>query len=276
MESAYLIPGPTPLYYQLKQIVRAEIERGVYRPGDRLPSETEMIQQYGVSRITVRQALSELESEGVIVRKHGKGTFVAEHDIEHELVHLTDFVEDMELAGLAPSSQIRGIKREAANSIIAKALNVPVGEEVICIDRLRLADNRPIACDTTWLPLRFGLLLPDTELTDKTIYHILETRYGIPIETGVFHISASNATLEQSHLLNVPTGTGLLLIQRISYTTGNIPVYIQDRYYRTDRVSYRVTLRRHGDKNNNTTSLEELRPVFNELPSSQEQTGAGS
>lgn len=266
MEVEYLTPGPIPLYYQLKQNVLAEIERGVYHAGDRLPSETEMIQRYGVSRITVRQALSELESEGVVVRKHGKGTFVAEHNIEHELVRLTDFVEDMELAGLAPSSQVRGVKREASNSVIATALHMAVGEEVIRIDRLRLADSRPIAWDTTWLPLRFGLLLSETELAHETIYHILETRYGIPIEMGVFHISASTATAEQAHHLNVPTSTGLLLIQRVSYTSGNVPVYIQNRYYRTDRVSYRVTLRRHGDKNGGTNALEELRPVFDETP----------
>ncbi len=266
MEAEYLTPGPLPLYYQLKQNVRAEIERGVYHPGDRLPSETEMIERYGVSRITVRQALSELESEGVVVRKHGKGTFVAERTIEHELVRLTDFVEDMELAGLAPSSLVLGMKREAANTPVAKALKVQVGEEVMRMDRLRLADGRPMACDTTWLPLRFGLLLSAAELAHETIYHMLETRYGIPIEMGVFHISASTATTEQAHQLDVPTDTCLLLIQRISYTVGNVPVYVQNRYYRTDRVTYRLTLRRHGDKNNMTNALEELRPVFNETP----------
>src|SRR5579863_1888906 len=81
-----LLPGPMPLYHQLKQIVRSEIERGMYKPGDRLPSEPELIQRYGVSRITVRQALTELENEGVVVRRHGKGTYVAEQHIEQDLV----------------------------------------------------------------------------------------------------------------------------------------------------------------------------------------------
>lgn len=264
MASEPLTPGPIPLYYQLKQIVRTEIERGMYRPGDRLPSETEMIQKYGVSRITVRQALSELESEGVVVRRHGRGTYVAERNIEHDLVRLTDFVEDMELAGLAPSSQVLAMKREPATSSIAEALKIAVGEEVVRVDRLRLADQRSIAYDTTWLPLRFGLLLSEAELAHETIFHILETRYGIPVEMGVFHITASVATTEQANLLQVAPGTGLLLIRRVSCTTGNLPVYVQARYYRTDRVSYRITLRRHSDAQIGSTSLEELRPVFDE------------
>ncbi|GAC1588502.1 MAG: GntR family transcriptional regulator [Ktedonobacteraceae bacterium] len=262
MASEQLTSGPIPLYYQLKQVVRNEIERGIYHPGDRLPSETEMIQRYGVSRITVRQALSELENEGVVVRRHGRGSYVAERAIEQDLVRLTDFVEDMELAGLAPSSQVLSFEREVVTASIAEALDVAVSEEVIRIDRLRQADERPIAYDITWLPLRFGLLLSESELRHDTIYHILETRYNIPIEMGVFHITASNVTTEQAHLLQIAPGTGLLLIRRISYTTGNVPVYVQDRYYRTDRISYRVTLRRHGNAQNGSTSLEELRPIF--------------
>jgi len=262
MASEQLTPGPIPLYYQLKQRVRNEIERGVYRSGDRLPSETEMIQRYGVSRITVRQALSELESEGIVVRRHGRGSYVAERNIEQDLVRLTDFVEDMEVAGLAPSSQVLSFKREAATTGSANALGVAVGEDVLRIDRLRLADERPIAYDITWLPLRFGLLLSEAELRHSTIYHILETRYNIPVEMGVFHITASVASAEQAHLLHVALGTGLLLIRRVSYTTGDVPIYVQDRYYRTDRVSYRATLRRHGDAPNGSTSLEELRPIF--------------
>ncbi|GAC1401912.1 MAG: GntR family transcriptional regulator [Ktedonobacteraceae bacterium] len=264
MASEQLIPGPVPLYYQLKQIVQYEIKRGVYHSGDRLPSETDMIQRYGVSRITVRQALSELEREGVVVRRHGRGTYVADRNIEQDLVRLTDFVEDMEQAGLTPSSQVLRLKREVATAYIAEALQVSIGEEVMLIERLRLADERPIAYDSTWLPLRFGLLLSQEELAHETIYHILETRYNIPVEMGVFHITASTANVEQAHLLQVTPGAGLLLIRRVSYTTGNTPVYVQDRYYRTDRVSYRVTLRRHGDPQNGSNSLEELRPIFDE------------
>lgn len=261
-----LTPGPTPLYHQIKQIVRAEIEQGVYRPGDRLPTEVELMQRYGVSRITVRQALDELEAEGVIVRRHGKGTYVAEKRIEQDLVRLTDFVEDMELAGLSPSSQVLAFLHEPASREVAEALTLTEGEEVVRVDRLRLANGRPIAYDTTWLPLRFGLLLSKDALAHETIYHILETRYTIPVEAGTFHITAVSASAEQAQLLEITPGIGLLLIQRVSYTIGDVPVYIQQRYYRPDRVSYRVTLRRHGDAMGGMTAISELRPVFTEPP----------
>ncbi len=265
MATHHLVPGPIPLYHQLKQIVRSEIDRGVYKPGDRLPSEPEWIQLYGVSRITVRQALTELENEGVVVRRHGKGTYVAEQHIEQELVRLTDFVEDMHLAGLAPSSQVLAFVHETASQFVAESLGLPRGEEVIRIDRLRLANNLPIAYDMTWLPLRFGMLLSPEMLIRETIYSILESRYSIPVEAGTFHITAATATTEQARYLDIASGASLLLIQRISCTTGDVRVYMQERYYRPDRVSYRVILRRHSDPLGGTT-IRELRPVFREQP----------
>jgi len=264
MERSRPLSGPLPLYYQIKQLLRAEIERGTYQPGDRLPSEAELVQRYEVSRITVHQAMTELESEGIVDRRTGKGTYVAERPIEQDLIRLTDFVEDMKLAGLSPSSRVLSVVHEKAETEVAEALHLSAGEDVIRIDRLRLANEQPIAYDTTWLPLRFGLLISEADLAHETIYDVLETRYTIPIEHGTFHITAAAATSEQAQFLHIASGTGLLLIQRLSYTTGDVPVSVQNRYYRTDRVSYRVTLRRHGDHPHSTTSLEELKPIFEE------------
>ena len=255
--------GPIPLYHQLKQALSAEIERGVYKPGDRLPSEPELTRTYGVSRITVRQAFDEMESEGLITRRHGKGTYVAERRIEQELVRLTDFMEDMQQAGQNPSSRVLAFARETASQAVTKALSLKEGTEVIRVDRLRMADGRPIALDNTWLPLRFGALLEGMDLAQETIYHILETRYSIEVVSGTFSITATTATKQQADLLNISPGAALLLIQRISYTTANEPVYVQDRYYRPDRVQYRCTLRRHDHGKGNAT-INEFRPVFEE------------
>lgn len=262
MTTEPLSAGPMPLYQQLKQRLRVEIARGDYKPGDRLPAEPELIQQFGVSRITVRQALSDLALEGLVVRRHGKGTFVAERRIQHELVRLTDFVEDMEMAGLAPSSQVIASTREAASLVVAAALTLPVETEVVRIDRLRLANGEPIAFDTTWLPLRYGALLRDSDLTSETIFHILEARYGVPIEQGAFSFTAAVADAQLAQSLQVAPGTALLVIERVSYTRNNDPVYVQRRYYRTDRVQYRATLQRRPDQPEGQSALRELRPVF--------------
>lgn len=257
-----LVAGPIPLYQQLKQRLRDEIERGGYKPGDQLPAEPELIRSYGVSRITVRQALGELEAEGMVVRRHGKGTYVAERRVSHDLVQLTDFVEDMERAGLAPSSRVLSFTREPANAEIAGTFALSRGAEVVCVERLRLADGQPIAFDRTWLPLRFGALLDPQELAAETIYHVLETRFDIPIEQGIFSFTAACADEPLAVPLAVERGTPLLVIERISYTRHEEPVYLQRRYYRTDRVRYRATLRRHADRSTDATALRELRPVF--------------
>lgn len=109
-------------------------------------------------------------------------------------------------------------------------------------------------------------------LAHETIYHTLETRYSILVEAGTFHITATAATPEQARMLNITSGASLLLIQRVSCTTGDIPVYVQERYYRSDRVSYRVALRRHGDALGGVAALRELRPVFSDQSSAQENT----
>lgn len=253
--------GPVPLYQQLKQALKDEIERGVYKPGDRLPSEPDLIREYGISRITVRQALDELEGEGLIVRRHGKGTYVAERRIEHQLVRLTDFVEDMERAGQNPSSRVLAFEQVEASAPICDLLRLAEGAEVMRVDRLRLANGQPVAYDTTWLPLRFGQLLVGRELTRETIYHILETRYAVPILSGTFTITAADASPSIAEALEVVDGAALLVIQRVSYTSKDEPVYLQKRYYRPDRVQYRVMLRRHDALANNST-IDEFGPVF--------------
>lgn len=263
MAIQHLTPGPVPLYHQLKEIIRAKIENGEYKTDERIPSEPEFIQTYGVSRITVRQALAELETEGYIVRKHGKGTYVAERRIEQDLVRLTDFVEDMERAGLSPSSRVLTFAQERADEAVARALGLRENEEVLRVGRLRLANEQPVAYDVTWLPLHFGKLLSKERLEHETIYHILETHYGIAVEKGTFHITAVLATAEQAAWLEVAVGAALLLIQRISYMSGNVAVYVQERYYRPDRVGYGITLQRHGNSGGRT-AIQEMRPIFSE------------
>lgn len=262
MTTEPLIAGPMPLYQQLKQRLRMEIAHGEYKPGDRLPAEPELIQQFGVSRITVRQALSDLAAEGLVIRRHGKGTYVTERRIHHDLVRLTDFVEDMELAGLAPSSRVVEFIHEIAPAHVAAALILPPGAEVVRVDRLRLANDEPIACDTAWLPLRYGALLSESDLAAATIIHVLEDRFNIPIERGSFSFTAAAASLLCAQALHVEPGSPLLVIDRVSYTRDDEPVYIQRRYYRIDRVQYRVTVQRHADGDGHQSALSELRPIF--------------
>lgn len=258
--------GSAPLYQQLALRLRRQIADGVYRPGDRLPSELALCGQFAVSRITVRAALDQLVDAGLLWRQRGKGTFVTAPLVEHELIRLTDFVEDMAAAGLRPASCVTHLGEELAAPEIAIQLDLAPRTPVVRLDRLRLADGTPIAFDITYLPLRYGRLLERDALEGETIYHQFETQYGIPVVSGTFVIESGRATAELAERLEIERGAPLLIIQRTSYSEGRDPIYYQLRYYRADRVRYRVELDRGypGER----SRLTEFVPVFDAHPSS--------
>ncbi|NBC15989.1 MAG: UTRA domain-containing protein, partial [Bacteroidetes bacterium] len=227
-----LRPG-TPRHQQISDWLRQQIEEGIYQPDEQLPSESQLGEQFDVSRITVRRALQTLESEGLIYRRQGLGSFVKEHRVRQGLVRLSDFVEDMQQAGLEASSQVLHFEAEPVAPDIATILDLDVDKKVMRLDRLRLGDDEPMAFDQTWLPLFYAQLLRDHDLTQETIYHVLEQDYDIPILRGLFRIEAVNADPDVADHLAVPQRRALLLIERTSLTTGDKVVYFQRRYYRS-------------------------------------------
>ncbi|GAC1654176.1 MAG: hypothetical protein NVS4B12_26230 [Ktedonobacteraceae bacterium] len=143
------------------------------------------------------------------MRRHGKGTYVAEQRIEQDLVRLTDFVEDMHLAGLVSSSRELAFVHEAANPHVAEALNLSIDEEVVYVDRLRLANDLPIAYDTTWLPLRFGMLLHFQVVIGRpTCYSHLP---GNVSDIGLLLTKVMNAMIQFDALLQAISPPLLLL-----------------------------------------------------------------
>ncbi|RMF52818.1 MAG: GntR family transcriptional regulator, partial [Bacteroidetes bacterium] len=238
-----LKPG-RPRHEQVSDWLREQIEQGVFGVDARLPSENQLGERFGVSRITVRRALQTLENEGLIYRRQGLGSFVRDHRVRQGLVRLTDFVEDMMQAGLTPASRVLFHGPEPAPPEAAAALEVEPGTTVVRLDRLRLGDGVPLAFDRTWLPVFYAQLLEGHDLTAETIYHILERDYGIPVLRGRYRIEAVNATEDLADHLDVPVGRALLRISRTSFTEGDRRIYFQQRYYRSDRVAYELELAR--------------------------------
>jgi GntR family transcriptional regulator len=248
-----------PLYRRIYADLKAKIEAGAYSPGDRLPSELELTKLYGVSRITSRQALDLLCSEGLLVRRQGMGSFVAPPRVSQSLVRLTDFIEDMAEAGMNATSTVLRLGEEAAPPGIGKVLGLAEDAVVTRLDRLRLADDVPIALDWTWLPPAFGKLIRGEDLTSRTIYGILEAEYGIPVLWGEYTIGACVAGDDQAELLKIAPSDPLLVFRRTSFTTDRKPVYHQRRFYRADRVQYRLGLARTAP---GETTIEAFEPVF--------------
>ncbi len=258
-----LRPG-RPRHQQLSDWLREQIEQGVYKPQDRLPSEHELSRRFGVSRITVRRALQTLEHEGLIYRCQGVGSFVKQSHIRQGLVRLTDFAEDMARAGLEARSKVVHFAPEAASAEVAARLGVSEGSTVIRLDRLRLGNDAPIAFDRTWLTPFYAQFLEGKNLERETIYSILETLH-IPIVRGYYRIAAVNADAETAQWLQVPEGTALLRIDRISCTSNEKVVYYQQRFYRSDRIVYELVLERDSRRRippKEGMPLREFEPVF--------------
>lgn len=250
------------MHSQISQWLRQKIDDGTYQPDQKLPSENELAKQFDVSRVTIRRALQSLESESIIFRSQGLGSFVSDQRAPHQLVRLTDFHEDMTRAGLSASTSLVRFQTVEAPEWILPTLQLEPATRLIQIDRLRLGDGQAIAFDSTWLPMMYGQLLDPGELETRTIYHILEEQYEIPILRGSYTISADAAPEAIARHLNVETGTPLLLMDRISCTLGEKPVYYQRRYYRSDRVAYEMVLEREPGESEGEMPLKEFNPVF--------------
>ncbi len=134
---------------------------------------------------------------------------------------------------------------------------------MVQIDRVRYGNGEPIAFDSTWLPILYGQLLNKNDLSDATIFDILENQYEIPVVKGCYRMSAESADAELAKELNITENTPLFLIDRISYTIGEKPIYYQKRYYRNDKVIYEMTLERSAeDKSSSEMPLKEFVPIF--------------
>ncbi|GAB5518185.1 MAG: GntR family transcriptional regulator [Rhodothermales bacterium] len=258
-----LQPG-RPRHEQVSDWLRERLTSDAFADHDQLPSESELGSLFNVSRITIRRALSTVESEGLIYRRQGLGSFKAPQKLPQGLVRLTDFAQDMERAGLQASSRVLHHASEAASAHVARALGLAPNATVVRLDRLRLGDGHPVALDRTWLPPFYAQLIDQRDLQRETIYQILEREHGIPIVRGCYRIEASLATLSEADALAIDAGAPLLLVHRTSLSEGDRPVYYQQRYYRADRVAFNLELGRtaHSPSSDAGMPLQELEPVF--------------
>src|SRR5450432_2399049 len=146
--------GPVPRYYQLKEIMRERIGTGEWKPGDLIPSERELSEQYGISRMTARQAITELVNEGLFYREQGKGTFVSRHKITQQLIHLTGFTEDISARGQRPGTKVISAAMHVADEVIAEKLHINPGTPIFRLQRLRLADEEPLAIELSQITFK--------------------------------------------------------------------------------------------------------------------------
>lgn len=261
-----MIDNSIPRHQQIADHLRTEIAKKEFVSGDKLPSEKRLCDYFNVSRITVRQALTALENEGLIFKKQGLGAFVSDEGSAQKLVQLTDFSEDMRRAGFNSSSKLLRFKKVKADLEINTILELPPNAPLIRVDRVRLGNGKPVAVDITWLPGSYGQLLLDEDLSSKTIYDILENTYSIPISAGKYKFTAVLADSYIAKHLDIEEGSPIFEIDRCSRTVAGKKVYYQKRYNNPDYISYEIELFR-GDHSTesckNGLPLKEFAPKFN-------------
>lgn len=236
--------SPVPLYHQLREILRSEILEGRFKPGERLPTEFELIARYQVSRTTVRQTIGELQKEGLVTVHRGKGTFVRDGKIEPELSALTGFVEDMLALGIEASARVLSIEEVRADKLVAGQLGLNPGDRVIKIVRIRLANQEPLSYDVSFLPYEIGAKLAQEDLVVYPIFTLLEDKYGVPLGEADYRIEASLADRKIAEALGIRKGAAMLSIERTTYSASGVAVDFEQLFYRGDRIRYTMRLKR--------------------------------
>ena len=231
--------SPVPKYSQLREILLDLIanELPVDAP---VPSERELAARYGMSRMTARQAVEHLVSQGRLYRVQGKGTFVARPKIDMPL-RLASFSEDMRARGLSPGSRDLGRRIEPAGTGVARELGLPAGTPVHVIERLRTADGVPMALERSHLPVHLVPDLHEHPLANSSLYELLATRYGLVLDRGDQVIEAGIADRADAALLHLAPGSAVLLLERRCWA-GQVAVEYAVSTYRADRYRLRARL----------------------------------
>jgi GntR family transcriptional regulator len=232
----------SPLYARVEGVLADEITDGNWKIGDQLPTEDSLISRFGVSRITIRRAIQNLVTRGLVEIRRGKGTFVAAPKITQELTELSGFVEDMHAVGRKPTARVLGKEIVVAAATVASQLALTRGERVVRIRRLRLADGIPLSFDETFLPLDIGEKIITNNLKVQPIFSLLERKYDVPLIEAEYKLDAVPAETEVAAALKVKERSPIFRIERTSYSTGGRPVDYERLHYRGDLVRFATRL----------------------------------
>lgn len=227
-----------PLYVRIAENLIGRIESGELAAGDRLPPERELSETLGVNRMTLRRALLVLEAQGLLVRKHGVGTFVARPKIDRPLEAVFRFTYRMQSRGYLPGARLISFERTPLDPALARELAAPISSPAYAILRLRTVNQEPVLLESYTIPAARFPGLERFDLENRSLYEIMESEYGIALVRTRQSFEPVLASPFEAELLNVRRGAPLMLEKRISFDAQNRPVeYGKDRY-RGDRFRF--------------------------------------
>lgn len=230
-----------PLYAQIRELLRSELAR--LEPGQAIPPEPELQERFGVSRITVRKAVDDLVTEGLLLRQQGSGTFVQCPKLTHELSMITSWTEQLESLGYAPQTAQLAIEEIDAPDRVAFGLGLERGERAYRIRRIRLAFDEPVTLMTNYIPANLVHGLSERIMLHESLYETLEKEYGLVPASAVDTVEGRSATDEEAQLLKIEPWAPVICVTRISHLESGRALELALAISRADRYQYRVRLR---------------------------------
>jgi GntR family transcriptional regulator len=238
---------PVPLYYQLKELLREQIRNsGV---GDAIPTEIELCEHFGISRPTVRQAISELVAEGYLHRSKGKGTFVHAPKIRRDfLLVLESFNKEMKNKGFNPGTKLITLTKIFPDGLLSEKLMIPVSSEMVFIRRLRFTDNIPLMVVNSYLPAKMLPGIEKYDLENNSLHGLLQNEFGYEFGRAVRTIEALPAKLPEAELLDIKPGTPVQFLETLIFLTDGTPIKYARAWYRGDRCRFTYELTKDHPK----------------------------
>lgn len=233
--------GPVPLYIQLRDSLLRLIRQGDLKPHDRLPSERELGVEYGISRMTVRQAVQALIRDGFLYTRVGKGTFVGDVRFEQDRT-LTGFTEEMQSLGMTTSSRVLETAVLPASPELAAILHVHPTSAVICLARLRIANGHLIAYEKAHLPQSLCPDLLQHDFSTESLYTVLRQEYGLKLVTAEQTVEAALANRQEVRMLQLKSPAAVLRMKRVTRTDQGYVAEYTESVYRGDRYQLSTTL----------------------------------
>lgn len=227
-----------PRYQQIAESLLSRIELGELKPGERLPAERTLSGSLGVNRMTLRQALGKLETEGHLDRRQGAGTFVARPKIERGAGRLVPFSRGMRRRGYRPGAKVVALEKQPASVAVARKLRIPVSAPVYFVRRVRLVNREPAMLETFWMPAKRFPRFERFDIRARSVYEVLETEYGVRVSRARQSLEPAIASEYEARLLGVEVGAPLMLEERLAFDERGRPIDYGKDLYRGDRFRF--------------------------------------
>jgi GntR family transcriptional regulator len=236
--------SPIPAYYQLKNIILKKIQSGEYPEGSLIPSERDLGETFSISRMTVRQALNQLVTEGVLNREKGRGTFVSRSKLEQK--NIMSFSDAVGLKGLVPSTKLLHFSTDVAGEDLQGILELKNGERVYVLRRLRLASGVPVGIEEDFIPEKYCPNLNQFDLTGS-LYKLIKEQYSYAISYVDNVVEAAKPTKEERELLEITSSIPVLRVTGNNFTETGMKLFHERSVYRSDE--YKLSMRVYVNKN---------------------------